>query len=935
MSEKQERGGQLNKLVIGLLAHVDAGKTTLAEGILYKCGEIRSLGRVDHQDCFLDTDEVERSRGITIFSKEAHASWKNLELTILDTPGHVDFSSEMERTLSVLDAAVLVISGADGVQGHTQTLWRLLQRYQIPTFLFVNKMDLPQSNRESILKELQKKLGSGCVDFQDQETLYEELSLCHEDLLEEYLETESISEDLISDMIGERCVFPVYFGSALNVEKDVADSIDDLLDGLAALAPIPEYPEEFGARVFKITRDDTGKRLTHLKITGGRLLPKQLISGRSSTGAAAHSGAGGDVPGDSEEVWQEKADQLRSYRGDRFIPMTEGLAGEIVAVTGLTKTFAGQGLGMETENEIPSLEPVLEYRIELPEGVDGSQALPKFRILEEEDPQLHIVWQEEGKEIHVQVMGQIQTQVLKDKILERFGMDVGFGNGRIVYRETIFKPSYGIGHFEPLRHYAEVGLLLEPGEPGSGIQFASVCSEDVLDKNWQRLIRTHVEETIHPGVLTRSEVTDLRVILVTGRAHPKHTEGGDFRQATYRAIRNALRKAENVLLEPMYRFVLEVPTEYIGRAMMDVERAFGKPGTPVVDGEYSILVGRVPVSTFQDYQLELQAYTSGRGRLTLALDGFAPCHNAEEVVEGFGYDPEGDVRRPTGSVFCAHGAGFQVPWDEVENYAHTECTIDLEGLMAKWESSGEGAEDLLKSGKVAVKSSDELLDKPLAGAKMKKASGVISVEEIDAILASTFRKQSEDNGRYKRYHKNSRRFGKEPVVSSPKLPPKKLTPTKGYFLVDGYNMIFAWKELSELAESTIDGARDRLIDICCDYQGYIGDTLILVFDAYKVKGNVGSVSKIGNIYVVYTKEAETADAYIERATHELAGSNRVTVATSDRLEQMIIWGNGALRMSAGEFEKAYEESHRQMKERHLDQESSLEYRPFANIHLED
>ena len=907
--EKKTEYGIQKHLVTGLLAHVDAGKTTMAEAILYQCGQIRSLGRVDHKDCFLDTDEIERQRGITIFSKMAHAAYQSTQLTLLDTPGHVDFSAEMERTLSVLDLAVLIISGADGVQGHTQTLWRLLAGYEIPTIVFVNKMDQPKADAAALFSELQEKLSSHMVDFSalatNPEQVYEEISVCEEELLEEYLETGTLSDETIQESIGLRKLFPVYFGSALHME-----GITEMLSCIERFVPAPVYGEGFGARVFKITRDDTGKRLTHLKLTGGRLVPKQPLSNESNA-----------KPG--EEIWKEKADELRSYDGEKFTSLKEAVAGEIVAVTGLTRTFIGQGLGIETECENATLEPVLEYRLILPEDVDAKTALGKLKLLEEEDPKLHIVWQEEGQEIHIQVMGAIQMQILTEKILNRFDMKVQFGAGNIVYKETVARPCYGIGHFEPLRHYAEVQLLLEPGERGSGIQFASMVSEDVLSKNWQRLIHTHVEETVHPGVLTGSEVTDLKIILMTGRAHPKHTEGGDFRQATYRAIRNALRGAESVLLEPMYRFTIEVPIEHVGRALTDIERLHGVPDAPDIQGELGVITGRAPVATFQDYQLTLQAYTAGKGSLSLVLDGFSPCHNTEEVVQSAGYDPEADLRRPTGSVFCSHGAGIVIPWNEVAEYAHMECPIDLNRLTDETIQK-----DTLDATKITMDATDQA-PKPLAGAKVNRSQGTITLEEIDAILGATFRKEKQEHSRYRRYHKHQTDTSNFMHVSTKPVKPKEIQ--KSYFLVDGYNVIFAWKELRDLAEKTIDGARDRLIDICSDYQGYIKETLILVFDAYKVKGNPGSVIKSGNIYVVFTKEAETADSYIEKATHELVGKNRVTVATSDRLEQMIIWGSGAIRMSAADFEAAYKKSHESMRETYLDQSTPLGNRPFEGL----
>lgn len=888
-----------NNLTIGLLAHVDAGKTTLAEAILYKTGQIRNLGRVDHQDCFLDTDAIERQRGITIFSKEARTRFGDRDITLMDTPGHVDFSAEMERNLSVLDAAILVISGSDGVQGHTRTLWRLLNRYDVPTFLFVNKMDQPQADKEVLLNEIQNELDSNCIDFLlSKSQLDEEVAGCDEMLMEQYLDTNELSCEMISDAILDRKVFPVYFGSALHT-----DGIEELIEGVGKYTASEEYGEEFAARVFKISRDANGKRLTHMKIVGGKLTPKQMIATKKD---------------DSGELILEKIDQIRRYEGDKYTQLSEAVAGDIVAITGLENTYAGQGLGDCKEDELPVLEPVLEYCMILPREIDALQALPKFRILEEEDPQLHIVWQEEHKEIHIRVMGQIQVQILKEKIKERFDIAVEFGNGRIVYKETIARPSYGIGHFEPLRHYAEVQLMIEPGERGSGIQFASICSEDTLSRNWQRLIATHVEETIHPGVLTRSELTDLRIILVTGKAHTKHTEGGDFRQATYRAIRNGLRCGQNVLLEPMYKFVLEVPTEYVGRAMVDIERCCGTPEPPAIEGNVSILKGVVPVSTFQDYQLELQAYTAGEGHLSLVFDGYAPCHNAAEVIENRNYDPDQDMRRPTGSVFCAHGSGYQVPWNEVAGMAHMECPIDLDEYMQHWNESNRDDERVEKLASMAAKLKDTKEEK-FAGARVRSVSDTISIEEIDAILNNTFRKNESAKKRDRRYHKTSVTVS----VGSSSYKTHKPRKTNRYLLVDGYNIIFAWPELKDISERTIDGARDKLIEICSDYQGFTQETLILVFDAYKVKGSPGNIQKVNNIFVVYTKEAETADTYIQKTTHELAKDNIVTVATSDNLEQMIIWGAGALRMSAREFEEIYMKSRAEIRETYLNKGESV------------
>lgn len=883
-----------NNLVVGLLAHVDAGKTTLAEAILYRTGQIRNLGRVDHQDCFLDTDTIERQRGITIFSKEAHTSFGDREVTLMDTPGHVDFSAEMERNLSVLDVAILVVSGSNGVQGHTRTLWRLLDRYGVPVFIFVNKMDQPQANRDSLLNEIQNELDGNAIDFSlPKSQLDEEVAGCDEELMELYLDQNELPYEMICEAIADRKVFPVFFGSALHIE-----GIDELIEGISRYAVSEEYGEEFSARVFKISRDASGKRLTHVKITGAKLLPKQMIV----------TSRAGDI---------EKIDQIRKCDGDKYTQMSEAVAGDIVAITGLENTYAGQGLGELTEDEIPILEPVLEYCMILPHDVDALQVLPNLRILEEEDPQLHIVWQEEHKEIHIRVMGPIQIQILKEKIKARFNILVEFGSGRTVYKETIAAPSYGIGHFEPLRHYAEVQVIIEPGERGSGIQFASICSEDVLSKNWQRLIATHVEETIHPGVLTRSEATDLRIILVTGKAHTKHTEGGDFRQATYRAIRNGLRCGESVLLEPMYRFVMEVPTEHVGRAMMDIEKYHGTPQPPEIGQNVSVLKGVVPVSTFQDYQLELQAYTAGEGRLSLVFDGYAPCHNADEVIEKRNYDPDMDMRRPTGSVFCAHGSGYQVPWNEVAMMAHMESPINLEEYTNHWRDANKGDDHVQKLVLMAadIKAKREIKS---SSPRVRSVSDTISIEEIDAILGNTFRKNESGKKRDRRYHKSA------VTVSAPSgNKPQKPKKAKKYLLVDGYNIIFAWQELKDISERTIDGARDRLIDICSDYQGFTQETLILVFDAYKVKGSPGSIQKVNNIFVVYTKEAETADSYIQKTTHELARDNIVTVATSDYLEQMIIWGEGALRMSAREFEEVYNKSKVAMRETYLNKGGSV------------
>lgn len=902
---------QKSKLTIGILAHVDAGKTTLAESILYTCGNIRTMGRVDHKDAFLDNYALERERGITIFSKQAEISWEGMDIALLDTPGHVDFSAEMERTLQVLDYAILVISGADGVQGHVHTLWRLLKRYEIPVFLFVNKMDQEGTDQEKLMAELQARLDERCVRFGDSnfEDFYDSLAMCSEALMEEYLENEKVSDEGIAEAIANRQVFPCYFGSALKLK-----GVEALLHGIRQYAFCPEYPEGFGARVFKITRDNSGNRLTWMKITGGELRVKMPVSNGQSAG--------------EQESWQEKADQLRVYNGTQFQTVPEVAAGGICAVTGLTRTFAGQGLGYEAENALPVLEPVLTYQLLLPEGSEPVKVLGQLRTLEEEEPELHLVWREESREIHVQVMGEVQIEILKSLIYERFGLEVEFGSGSIVYKETIAEPVEGIGHFEPLRHYAEVHLLLEPGEPGSGMQFGSVCSEDMLDRNWQRLVLTHLEEKAHLGVLTGSEITDMRIVLIAGRAHQKHTEGGDFRQATYRAVRQGLRRSKSVLLEPVFGFTLELPTECLGRAMSDIQRMCGSFDTPVTEGENSILTGSAPVATMRDYQREVHAYTRGHGRLSCVLKGYEPCHNAEEVIAGVQYDPEADLANPTGSVFCAHGAGFVVNWDEVPDYAHVESGWkpdkvhgDREGLSGK---GSEGtSDDLLAS---AVSAVELHASRGKQGGSVEK--GYITTEEIDEIFRQTYGKKQEDSNRYRRYHRGARRVDGNSVTGSVSAGTAatvdKYTKSSGinekreeYLLVDGYNIIFAWEDLRELAKVNIDSARDKLMDILCNYQGYLGATLILVFDAYKVSGNPGSVMRYHNIHVVYTKEAETADQYIEKTVHEIGHKYHVTVATSDALEQMIIWGSGAMRLSAQELKDAIEAANRNMRDEYL------------------
>lgn len=868
------------QITMGILAHVDAGKTTLSEGILYTCKAIRKLGRVDHQDAFLDTNTLERNRGITIFSKQAECTLGEFGMTFLDTPGHVDFSAEMERTLQVLDYAILVISGADGVQGHTETLWRLLSRYQIPVFLFINKMDQPGTDREALLAEVKEKLDANCVEFsadQTDEEWKEQVAVCDEQVMEAYLEGEEISREQIRQMIRERKLFPCYFGSALKMT-----GVEEFLDDLKLRIRETSYPETFGAKIYKITRDNQGERLTHMKITGGTLKVKSVLS----NGRPGETGEG---------IWQEKVNQIRIYSGEKYTMVSEVKAGTVCAVTGLTATYPGQGLGSEQASDMPVLEPVLSYRIGLPTEVNVHQALLQLRQLEEEEPLLHIVWNETLGEIYAQVMGEVQIEILKSLIKERFGMAVTFDEGNIVYKETILEPVEGVGHFEPLRHYAEVHLLLEPGETGSGLIFAADCSEDVLDRNWQRLILTHLEEREHKGVLIGAPITDMKITLLTGRAHIKHTEGGDFRQATYRAVRQGLRKAKSQLLEPYYEFRLEVPSEQVGRSMTDIQKMLGEFDPPKTEGEMTVLTGSAPVVTMRDYQKEVISYTSGRGRFSCTLKGYYPCHNQEEVVEAVGYDPEADLENPTGSVFCAHGAGFVVNWDQVEEYMHVE---------SGWNAPA--GQETKPEKPVTAKNWKEENEKYLATEK--------ELEEIFERTYGPIRKLGEEPpaGRSVKGWKKSRRDPPEGYGKSTSDYKQKKTPDgeKEYLLVDGYNIIFAWEDLKELAAVNIDGAREKLMDILCNYQGFKKSTLILVFDAYKVKGNPGSVETYHNIHVVYTKEAETADQYIEKTVHEIGRKYRVTVATSDQLEQVIILGQGGQRMSARELlEDVIEVSH--------------------------
>ena len=851
----------MGKIVVGILAHVDAGKTTLSEGMLYTSGAIRTMGRVDNRDAFLDTYALERERGITIFSKQAVFPLGTTQVTLLDTPGHVDFSPEMERTLQVLDYAILVISGADGVQGHTRTLWNLLRRYEIPTFVFVNKMDQEGTDAKVLLQELKNVLEEGCVDFSTKRDahFYEETAVCSEDALEEFLETGRLKKETLQELFLERQLFPCFFGSALRLE-----GVKEFVEQMQELIKVPAYPETFGAKVFKIARDEAGNRLTYLKITGGSLKVKAVIEG-------------------------QKVNQIRIYSGEKYEAVNEVEAGSICAVTGLSDTYPGEGLGAEQGTYLPVLEPVLNYQVIPTEGDDPILLLPKLRELEEEEPQLHIVWEEALQEIHVQLMGEVQLEVLKTLIYERFGVEVEFGQGNILYKETIQNTVEGVGHFEPLRHYAEVHLLLEPGEPGSGVQCMSVCSEDLLDRNWQRLILTHLMETEHRGVLTGAPITDIRITLVSGKAHLKHTEGGDFRQAVYRAVRQGLKQADNVLLEPYYEYRLELPSENVGRAMTDIERMHGTFGLPQTEADRTILTGTAPVSTMRDYQKEVHAYSRGNGTLQCTLNGYAPCHNTEEVLAATGYDSERDTLHPTGSVFCAHGAGFLVPWYEVKEYMH------LPSIMQE-------------------KPSNSSEEKQTAYRVSKETDAWIDTEEVDRIIAQSV-------GANKKQKTLPKKKVPEYYKSTSK--PKKQEVREEYLLVDGYNVIFAWEDLKDLAQVSIDGARGKLLDVLCDYQGMKKCNLIVVFDAYRVQGHKTEISTYHNIHVVFTKEAETADQYIEKFAHENGKKYNVTVATSDGLEQIIIRGQGCRLLSARELKDEIERTKKTLFEEHPQESKKL------------
>ena len=851
----------MKRTAIGILAHVDSGKTTLSEALLYCSGNISRLGRVDHRDSFLDTYALERDRGITIFSKQAVLQYGGAVYYLLDTPGHVDFSAETERTLQVLDYAILVISGTDGVQSHTKTLWRLLQKYEVPCFLFINKMDLSGADKGFLLNELRGKLSDDCVDFTDEgsEAFWESVALCDDNLLAKY-EENAVTDDDIMTAIEHRRLFPCFFGSALKLS-----GVETFLNGLHRFTRMPSYGTAFGGKVYKIAEDNQGNRLTFLKITGGSLRVKEVLESAKNTKG-------------------EKVNQIRVYSGEKYTPVAEAPAGTVCAVTGVTFTRTGDGLGAASNSGMPVLEPVLTYRVGLPDGVSAHTALAKMRILEAEDPQLNVVWDERHGDIQVQLMGEIQLEVLRSLIAERFGFSVTFGKGNIIYKETIAAIAEGVGHFEPLRHYAEVHLLLKPAKRDSGLVFNTNCKEDLLDKNWQRLILTHLYEKTHVGVLTGSPITDMEITLVSGKAHAKHTEGGDFRQATYRAVRQGLRCAESVLLEPVYDFTLEVPAENLGRAMNDIQRMYGSFAQPEQTADGCVLTGTAPVSEMRDYAAELLQYTHGKGRISLTLKGYEPCHNAEEVIAQIGYDPDADVLNPCDSVFCSHGAGHTVKWNEVKDHMHLAS---------------------------ALRAPSPAADSVDSGAYFARRCTQSDIFALDKELMHIF-EQTYGPVR-QRKQQSGRRVFKAPATaegSKHKKTPQQYDGEE-YLLVDGYNLIFAWDKLKEL---TFDGARERLINILCNYQGYKKCAVIVVFDAYKVKGQQREVERVNNISVVYTKEAETADMYIEKTSHQLAKRHRVRVVTSDGLEQLIILGNGALRVPSrafiGEVEEAEEEIRR-------------------------
>lgn len=856
----------MKKIAVGILAHVDSGKTTLSEALMYCSGNITKLGRVDHRDSFLDTFSLERDRGITIFSKQAVMKFNNTVFTLLDTPGHIDFSAEAERTLQVLDYAILVISGTDGVQSHTCTLWKLLKRYNVPCFVFVNKMDLDGADKLSVMAQLRNNLDENCVDFtyQNNESFFESVAMCDDEVLEKYYETDTVDKTDIIRIIKERKLFPCFFGSALKL-----DGVREFIDCLDAYTEMPAYGEDFGAKVFKISQDNQGNRLTFLKVTGGSLKVREILNSNKNANA-------------------EKVNRIRVYSGEKFTAIDEATAGTVCAVTGITFAKSGDGLGVENDSALPMLEPVLTYKVDLEDGTDPHTALAKLKILETEDPQLNVVWNSRLSEIHIQIMGEIQLEVLKTLISQRFGMNVEFSTGSIIYKETIENTVEGIGHFEPLKHYAEVHLLMKPLKSGSGIIINSRCKEDLLDRNWQRLILTHLYEKTHIGVLTGSPITDIEITLMSGRAHAKHTEGGDFRQATYRAVRQGLRSAKSILLEPMYEFTLEVPNENVGRAMSDIQRMYGSFEPPEIKGEMSVITGIAPVAEMGSYTKDVMQYTHGKGKLVCILKGYEPCHNQDEVIAKLGYDCDSDLENPCGSVFCSHGAGFNVNWNEVADYMHLPSVL----APVKEEPSG-------------IKSEN-------AFAKCKTQDDVFALDkELMQIFEQTYGPIVQ-----RKHSPQKRRVTAQSAIDKAAEKLKKSQQNGGaeYLLVDGYNVIFAWEHLKELTERSLDGARQVLINILCNYQGYSKCNLILVFDAYRVKGQYREVETVNDISIVYTKEAETADMYIEKVTHKLAKNNRVRVVTSDALEQMIILGNGALRVSSQAFLEEVRQAENEIRE---------------------
>lgn len=894
----------MKNIVAGILAHVDSGKTTLSEAMLYQAGQIRKLGRVDHQDTYLDTDSQEKDRGITIFSKQAELAYADMHIALLDTPGHVDFGTEMERTLQVLDYVVLVINGMDGVQSHTETLWKLLERYGIPVFIFVNKMDMTGYDRDYLMDNIRHRLSDGCVDFLCEDS-GEQIAMCDEAMLEHFLETGANDEQDVVNAIAGRKLFPCYFGSALKNE-----GVSELLDGMNRYVVEPVRGEEFGARVFKIGRDDKGERLTYMKVTGGVLRLKDVLTLRNSQGEESH----------------EKVNQIRVYSGAKYDMVTQVPAGCVCAVPGLVNTYGRQGIGACLDGELPSLEPVLSYKVMYPTDVDAVTMVSKLRLLEEEDPQLQVQWNETAGEIYIKVMGQVQLEVVAQMVRDRFGIAITYGQGRISYKETIAAPVMGVGHFEPLRHYAEVHLLLEPMENGSGMCFDSICSEDVLDKNWQRLILTHLQEREFRGVLTGSPITDMKISITAGRAHQKHTEGGDFRQATYRAVRQGLMMAESVLLEPVYAFKIEVPQEYAGRVLADIVKMSGTMDGQEISGETTVITGHAPVYTMREYYSELTAFSRGTGRLQVDIDGYQPCHNTEEVLAERHYDPELDRFNPSSSVFCAHGAGYLVDWYDVYENMHVkeDPGFEISGQLGYTEDGYAMDIPVNRPGKSVSEMS--ITDEELSEIFARTFGG--DYKDKDVALNGRFRRTTSEykvNGQYNKSQSRDRQPGNGPLVGSRPADRGIATPGafkrrksgEDYVIVDGYNVIFAWDTLRELSEHNIDSARGKLMDILSNYQGYMNCHLIVVFDGYKVKDNKGERFPYDDIEVVYTKEGETADAHIEKLTHEIARKHKVTVVTSDGLEQIVTMGQGAIRMSSRDFKAEVERVNEHLRENYL------------------